>query len=252
MGCHLHNLIDAVRQKELMCADSISDDEFFEMVRVFNNIAPQSICFDMGDIDKFPDIAPVYELVKEPFPDCWFELNFTNIDGGQVVLGMLVVVRDQAQIIVFRKIRKQWMLRGAIFADTLSSWQRYEIIPTSDIFAEELREYKIALSTFLSALNCNNVERVEHTPETKLQKARQKKEKQPLFSHWTLELSIPRSSQENQILNGIHARPRVHLRRGHPRQYKPGKWTWVQPCVVGTGKGIVTKDYAANFVSTEK
>ncbi len=44
---------------------------------------------------------------------------------------------------------------------------------------------------------------------------------------------------------GTHASPRLHLRRGHPRQYAPGKYCWVQPCVVGNkAAGMVHKDYA--------
>ena len=252
MGCHLHDLIDAVRQEELMCLDPISVEDFNEIIRVFNAIAPQSICFDMGDIDGFPDIVPVYELVREPFPDCWFEFNFTHTDGTQIILGMLVVVRDQVQITSFRKKHKQWMIRGVIFADALFSCQSYEAFPTIDIVGKELQEHKIVLSTFLSALNCNNVKRIEHKPESKLQKARQKRGKQPLFSHWTLELSIPKTSQEYSSFNGIHASPRVHLRRGHPRQYAPKKWTWVQASMVGKSKGIVTKDYVAKFEDSEK
>lgn len=251
MGCHLHDLIEAVQQNKILCLDPISDEDFNEILRVFKVVAPQSICFDMGDIDEFPEIAPVYGLVKEPFADCWFELNFTHTDGTQIILGLLVVVRDKVQITSFRRKNKQWMIRGVIFVDSLSSTQNFEAFPAIEIVANELKEHKLALTTFLSALNCNNVKRIEHKPESKLQKARQKRGKQPLFSHWTLELSIPKSSQENANLNGTHESPRVHLRRGHPRQYAQGKWTWVQACVVGKGKGIVTKDYFTKFESTE-
>jgi hypothetical protein len=247
MGCHLHDLIDAVQENKLLCLDPISDEDFNEIIRGFSAVAPQSICFDMGDIDEFPEIAPVYELAKEPFPTCWFEFNFTHSDGTQIILGMLVVVRDEVQITSFRRKHKQWMIRGVIFTESLSSLKNFEAFPAIDIVAKELQEHKIVLSTFLSALNCNNVKRIEHKPEQKLQKARKKRGKKPLFSHWTLELSIPKTSQENIPLGGTHASPRVHLRRGHPRQYAPGKYTWVQPCVVGRGKGIVTKDYVAKF-----
>lgn len=206
----------------------------------------------MGAIDDFPDISPVYELVKVPFADCWFEFDFIHTDGTQIIVGIMVVVQEKVQITSFRRKHNQWMIRGVIFADTLSSCGNFEVFPAIDIVAQELKEHKIVLSTFLSALNCSNVKRVEHKPEPKLQKARQKREKQPLFSFWTLELSIPKTSPETEKLNGTHASPRVHLRRGHPRQYAPEKWTWVQPCVVGTARGIVTKEYAAKYESTEK
>jgi len=160
---------------------------------------------------------------------------------------MLVTVRDQVQITSFRKKQKEWMVRGVIFADSLSSSKNFEVFPALDVVVKELKEQKLVLSTFLSALNCNNVKQIEHKPNQKLQNARQKRGKYPLFSHWTLELSIPKSSKGKSKLIGTHASPRVHLRRGHPRQYSPGKWTWVQACVVGRGKGIITKDYSAKF-----
>jgi len=251
MGCHLHDLIEAVQQKRIMCLDPIGDEDYREILRVFNNVAPQSICFDMGDIDEFPSIAPVSELVKVPFPDCWFECNFTHTDGTQIILGMLVVDREGVQITSFRRKHNQWLIRGVILADALSS-KDFQVFPAIDIVAQEMKEHRLVLSTFLSALNCSNVKRVEHKPEPKLQNARQKRGKQPLFSHWTLELSIPKTAPENEKHNGTHASPRVHLRRGHPRQYAPEKWTWVQPCVVGNGRGIVTKDYAAKYEETEQ
>lgn len=252
MGCQLHGLIEAVQQKRLMCLEPINHEDFREVLRVFNSAASQLICFDMGDIDDFPDIAPVYELVKAPFADCWFEFNFTHTDGTQILVGIMVVVREKVQITSFRKKHKQWMVRGVIFADTLSYCDSLEVFPAIEIVAQELKQHKLVLSTFLSALNCSNIKRVEHKPEPKLQKARQKRGKQPLYSYWTLELSIPKTSLETVKLNGTHASPRVHLRRGHPRQYAPEKWTWVQPCVVGTGNGIVTKEYAAKFENTAK
>lgn len=251
MSCHLHDLIEAVQEKRLMCLDPISDENFMEILSVFNRVAAQSICFDMGDIDEFPNIVPVYELVIAPFPDCWFECNFTHTDGTQIVLGMLVTVREKVQITSFRRKHNKWLIRGVIFANKLSS-KEFQVFPAIDIVAQELKEHKIVLSTFLSALNCSNVKRVEHKPDLKLQKARQKRGKHPLFSHWTLELAIPKTSLEIGKLSGTHATPRVHLRRGHPRQYAPEKWTWVQPCVVGTVRGLVTKDYAAKFGSHEQ
>jgi hypothetical protein len=251
MGCHLNDLIESIQQKRLMCLDSISDEDFREILGGFNAVAPHLVCFDMGDIDDFPGGAPIYELVKTPFPTCWFECNFTHTDGTQIILGMVVVVRDKVQITSFRRKHNQWLIRGVLFVDTLSSWQDFKIFPPIDIVVQELKEHKLVLSTFLSALNCSNVKRVEHKPEPKLQKARQKRGKQPLYSYWTLQLTIPKSREETEQLGGTHASPRVHLRRGHARQYAPGKFTWVQECVVGTGKGIVAKEYAVKFEPAE-
>lgn len=247
MGCHIHDLIESINQNKILCIDPINDDEFEEITRIFKNVALQAICFDMGEIDELPDIAPVYEMVKEPFPTCWFESSFIHTDGTQIILGMLVVVREEVQITSFRRKHKQWCIRGVIILDSLSTWEKFGLFPPVEVVCEELKQHKLLLSTFLSALNCKNVKRVEHNPEPKIQKARRKKGKVPLFSHWTLELTIPDASSNRSKGIGTKSSPRVHLRRGHPRQYIPGKWTWVQPCMVGNEKGIVTKDYSAKF-----
>jgi hypothetical protein len=101
-----------------------------------------------------------------------------------------------------------------------------------------------ACQSFLSALHCCNVKQEEHHPDAKLNKARAKRGKAPLFSYWTLQLDG--KTERGNDHGGTHASPRVHLRRGHPRQYTPGKWTWVQPHAVGNkAAGMVHKDYAA-------
>lgn len=252
MACHLHALIESINKNKILCIDLINDEEFDEITKIFKNVSSEAVCFDMGEVDEIPNISPVYEMVKEPFPTCWFECYFTHTDGTQIILGMLVVVRQDIQITSFRRKHKQWCIRGVIILDSLSSWENFGLFPPVDIVVEELKQHKLVLSTFLSALNCKNVKRVEHEPAPKLQKARKKRGKLPLFSHWTLELAIPDKSKNNPTTNDSKSSPRVHLRRGHPRQYKEGKWTWVQPCMVGTNKGIITKDYSANYAESDQ
>jgi hypothetical protein len=105
----------------------------------------------------------------------------------------------------------------------------------------------VSVTRFLSALNCININRIEHKPSEKLQKARAKRGKQPLFSYWTLEIDLPKSRAAGEDYGGTHASPRVHLRRGHPRKYAPGKYCWVQPHVVGNkAAGMVHKDYSVH------
>lgn len=251
MTCHLNNLLDAVHDKKIMCIDPICDEDFHEIMKVCKKVGPGAICFDIGNIDEIPDSPPIYEIVKEPFETCWFEFNFIHSDGKKIVLGMLVIAREKVQIVSFRRKQGQWLIRGVIVTDSLSNWEKFEILPPLDIVGKELDQHKIVLSTFLSALHCNNVNKVEHTPDEKLQKARKKRGKLPIFSHWTLQLNIPQNQSSIIGTKGTHASPRVHLRRGHPRQYSPGKFTWVQPCVVGKGNGIVTKDYAVKYVNDE-
>jgi hypothetical protein len=94
---------------------------------------------------------------------------------------------------------------------------------------------------FLGALACNNVQPVEHNPTFTQRRTARKHKDRAIFSTWTLEIK-PAGPRRDQ--GGTHASPRVHLRRGHVRQYKPGKYTWVQPAVVGEPKlGMIHKDY---------
>lgn len=101
-------------------------------------------------------------------------------------------------------------------------------------------------ATYLTALNCCNIKRTEHKPEPSKQSVRRALGRQPLFSTWTLEIDLQRTESEMPGHGGTHASPRLHLRRGHARQHKPGLWCWVQPHVVGDKSlGMIHKDYAS-------
>ena len=102
------------------------------------------------------------------------------------------------------------------------------------------------LAAYLSALNCCNIRRIKTSPDEKLQRARSKRGKKPLFEFWTLEIDLERSEKESCDWGGTHASPRFHLRRGHARKYKEGHWCWVRACAVGGNKsgGMVHKEYA--------
>lgn len=98
---------------------------------------------------------------------------------------------------------------------------------------------------FLSALACENVSTdTDHKPDAKLNKARVKKGKTPLFEYKVLKINTQVSATDANDSSGTHASPRTHLRRGHIRKLKNGKTIWVNGCVVsGSKEGIVNKDY---------
>lgn len=61
-----------------------------------------------------------------------------------------------------------------------------------------------------------------------------------------LDIDLDHAQTDRESMGGTHASPRLHLRRGHARQYAEGKYCWVQPHVVGNKKlGMVHKDYRA-------
>ncbi len=96
-----------------------------------------------------------------------------------------------------------------------------------------------------SVINCANVTTAEIQAPTALNKKRQEKGKQPFFSYKVLQLSDDRREAGRRGSGGIHASPRMHLRRGHLRRLE-SKVVWVRPSMVNAGSsaGAVVKDYA--------
>lgn len=100
------------------------------------------------------------------------------------------------------------------------------------------------LWSFLTVLNCSNVQMLEVDAPSALNRKRSAKGKPPIFSYKTLVLK-QRQKRIEQLATGSHASPRIHLRRGHIKRRATGNFWW-QPCVVGNRKhGIVLKNYHA-------
>lgn len=224
----------------------------FEKIRFH---AKRSVVFYIGDVSKIDNIKPIDCLINLPFDPCWFEMDFKTRtiylrvgclaiqNGTDISLNFFVYIKQErtwvhiGESMILKKI-------GGLHPKSYTEFEwGIPIIYLGSAFIERA----------LSAINCSNVIRVEHKPDEKLQKARIKRGKKPLFSYWTLQLSIPNEREEGASLGGTHASPRLHLRRGHARQYAPGKYTWVQPCAVGNKNlGLVHKDYAITAAYTEK
>lgn len=206
------------------------------------------MCFDVGESADSGKEPPA-ELVLLPYPVCWIEGAAVNVDGRSVMMGWLCVRgpdNDPSKFEFFGWGREQgeWTCLG---------WWRFDG-SYPGLFSSELQQQyddgnlqsvAVLLSLALSLLNCSNIVTRRHDPDPKLQKARAKRGKQPLFSYHTLEID-PQASREAGIdQGGTHASPRVHLRRGHIRKFAPGKWCWVRETIVrGITPGMVHKDYA--------
>lgn len=237
---HLHELIES----KVTPANGLENNSrAFDIYKESSKYSSMSVSFSMGDLMEFGNLRVIPELIKYPFNICWFEGYACAVKGeSPVILGVLAS-EDPAQILIYRRARGTWILEGYLSA--VESKRNPEIASGSAESSKYFCDFAIScVGKFLSALHCSNVRRQEHAPPAKLQKARQKRGKIPLFSYWTLELDGNNERGERQ--GGTHASPRVHLRRGHPREYAPGLWTWVQPCAVGNRRaGMVHKDYSA-------
>lgn len=211
-------------------------------------IGEQAVCFALGCIDHTVALTAIPELCRLPYQTCWFEAEFQNEDDPtrRVCVGMLCSEEEGGfnAAVFARHTSGWWVLAGVVHADSLQDNEMLVQCPAVDGARRQMHVMTYGVKAFLSALHCTNVRRQEHVPDAKLQKARAKRGKSPLFSYWTLQLDG--RCERGHDHGGTHASPRVHLRRGHPRQYAPGKWTWVQAHAVGNrAAGVVHKDYRA-------
>lgn len=215
--------------------------------RVALSFAKNSICFDIGEFGNFSGFSYTPgSAIDLPFEHCWFEARSKK---KPFLIGVLMSKIETEsgvflyQASAFTRVMNEWSYSHSFTSETIDC-EQIRIYDCSSINTELLTEFRHLVLIYLSALNCKNVEKVERKPDAKLQKARAKRGKKPLFSYWTLELT-DQKTESGATCGGTHASPRLHLRRGHPRQFKPGHWTWVQPCAVGNKKlGMVHKDYS--------
>lgn len=242
---HLRELLDRLGTGDYRVDPSIAADALPQLEIQIQHQAAMAQCFWMGDMDGICELQVVPELARLPYKTAWFEGEGPMPDGAPPLIGLLACERDDGLVdcVCFMRRTHQWALMWA--AGDLDM-QRGSFALSSQLpdVATGAHYCIYALRAFCCAINCTNVGRQEHQPERKLQKARSKRGKAPLFSYWTLMLNG--RGGETHDLGGTHASPRVHLRRGHPRQYAPGKWTWVQAHAVGNrAAGMVHKDYSA-------
>ena len=246
---NLHSLIDQASTYMMGLMPEVSDHDARTIYAMTADIGRQAQCFDIGAVDGVCELNVVPDLCRLPYQVCWFEGEIQGSDSlivpRQGRLGLLAYEAGEGRVSIgcYMLVAGKWGMLFAVNLESLTSQTAVVIPGSADKDAAHKAVY--AVKAFCSALNCTNVKRVEHAPSGKLQKARAKRGRSPLFSYWTLDLDLGKSREVGADLGGTHASPRVHLRRGHPRQYAPGKYCWVQPCVVGNkAAGMVHKDYA--------
>lgn len=240
---HLREVLDAASAPgQLRIAPGIGAQRAQEIVRDLQGHGEHAMCFYAGDAYKQLDQQAVPELCRLPFDVCWIEFDMPEA-GANDVLGLLIVQSHTLYgVYSLMRVSGGWWLTMGAQVDQLFAPSVAGTAPEGPEGDSALAIALEAACAFLSALNCSNVHRAEIPPNDRLQKARAKRGKKPLFSYWVLQLKASNGHQNH--LGGTHAAPRLHLRRGHPRQYAPGQWTWVQPHAVGSKPaGMVHKDY---------
>lgn len=249
MSNHLHDMLEAESKGETVIdpTATIALEVDIEISKQTQRHAVDAMCFYAGDFVQVGHLSSYPELSRLPFSNCWIEFSGLRA-GAETFIGALCWIGDSGvyQAQVWSRIEnKRWKY-----------WFQYELSESGALINAHGANLEKSffghvvhtVNAFLSALNCTNINRIEHKPSEKLQKARVKRGKKPLFSYWTLEIDLLKSRAAGEDYGGTHASPRLHLRRGHPRQYAPGKYCWVQPHVVGNkSAGMVHKDYAAKY-----
>lgn len=238
---HLRELLESIESGVIEANAAFGRAELLECVREIRTEGCNAMCFFMGEEARMVGQSFDVRLFRLPFKTCWFEARCA--DGS--LFGVFArAAENGVRLIGWEKVsRGDWRLAWSASMNPAAEEGAASIVCRPGDHASTLdSQGDIAfVAIFLSALNCSNVTRVQTAPNAKLQKARAKRGKLPLFSYWTLHLGC-RSLGEP--MGGTHAGPRLHLRRGHPRQYQPGRFTWVEAHMVGNKAiGMVHKDY---------
>lgn len=209
-------------------------------------LATQAVCF-AHEIEEFSEVFVSGDLVRLPFKVCWFDLRCIGRTDDTTISFLCEQTETGffAHAFWYFEESSFW---GHVWSSEVVHGKQDDGAVMSRVVVDNKNdprgEANLQLWSFLTALNCNNVRRIEHKPKPSQQSVRRALGRQPLFSTWTLELDLSRGAQASEENGGTHASPRIHLRRGHARQYLPGKWCWVQPSLVGSkAMGMVHKDY---------
>lgn len=219
-----------------------------------------AMCFWIGEdeLDVACELTDIPELQRLPFDHCWFERSHTLHESGSIALSGCAVTQRKGlrSYFCFQRVNRIWNFDGMhevpydeatgiaqIFDEVTPMGRHLPVAAQGRGGPFDPEADQAIIGAFLQVLNCSNVQRLETEPPVALQKARAKRGKQPLFSYWTLHLADRGDAKAPGT--GTHASPRLHLRRGHARQYAPGLYTWVQAAMVGDkSAGMVNKDYS--------
>lgn len=205
-----------------------------------------AVQFDFGDADEVPVARGAdFADARAPFNDCVLQFTMPN---GEACSHVLIFWRGQPDGSVH--LMSAWKFRGI---DEWRTTAPLEITRTADGFHYEgvgydesveavQRAHAIALNAFY-ILGCANVQTVDHDAPAALNKKRARAGKFPILTHKTLVVVADAARTARVDRGGTSSSPRVHLRRGHIRRLDEVRRVWVQPCVVGSKHGVVTKDY---------
>jgi hypothetical protein len=249
---HLHQVLDDFAAGRIYNPREFPQRQVESALSIFAQQAPKAIVFDCGDAEDLSQFKVIESLCRLPYQVCWFEATIPFRGQDRRALAGALCSGDGDGFVgiqVFRKFEGLWVLAGVLTGEAWVGPGEMKYFGARDEHTVSVCQAMVScIQRFLSALHCRNVIRVEERPDAKLTKARTRRGKHPLFSTWTLHLDLAHEEtvRDEGPGHGDRAPPRIHLVRGHPRQYAAGEWCWVRAHARGNrAAGVVHKDYKA-------
>jgi len=128
-------------------------------------------------------------------------------------------------------------------------FKHYDDSFTEKVYLQAATAVQNVLEDFLTCLSCQGFSCETFVPSKTQKKKRSREGELPFFDYHVLGIGINhlsfRESGERPTGLGTGRKQRYHSVRGHMRQYRSGKRTWIRPHFAGNpALGIINKDYS--------
>jgi hypothetical protein len=221
----------------------------------------QSAKFDLGEHDAESNNALFMtgqEIVEEGLFHLPYDMTYLEIGVcGHHFAGMFAQISEKKEITcnLFEPSHGVWALhrfgvwwdyeRGRITSLRLNG----DVEKWDDVDAAHMHVWNCCATLLYMAtalLNQNSVDIVLSPAPERLNRARAKKNKLPLYEHHVVKM--PALTKTGRVLSrgGSHASPRQHWRRGHVRvlhRELPNEKKIIIPACLINGRGFISKDY---------
>lgn len=270
---YAHKVIDdikrniglAIKTKSILINPHFSIDRFIKHIEMSQKFHFGN-SYDLDGIYKSHHAQRVFtenpDQLKFPFKICWFDYVLKKGDLNVQRGTLIETIDDNVFMITFFNdcnASRGWLVSDVIQKINIGTGdvERYFMFKQASGYSDIQDEHALAIDISLlersvRLLNCKNITTEKIKPPEKLNKCRTRKGKLPIYDYHVLNVTVPGKKGETRLKTDPLYHNRVHLCRGHFKEYtedKPlfGKCTglyWWQPHVRGQNKdGIIVKDY---------